>query len=166
MKEISYRLAEYKDCLDLAIVKKQVWNTTYRGIYSDESLDNFDVERNVNTFKKIIDNPNIKLFVTLDREKVIGFMDIGTPFKPYMDYKQELGLLYILKEYQRRGIGRLLMNVARDTVKANGYNEFIVSCNTENVNGQKFYEAMGGVIININELKNITNTEIKFKFEI
>lgn len=37
-KDISYRLAEYKDCLDLTIEKKQVWNT-YRGIYPDESLD-------------------------------------------------------------------------------------------------------------------------------
>lgn len=164
MKEIEYRLAEYKDCFEMAIVKKQVWNTTYRGIYSDDSLDNFDIERNVSTFKQIIDNPEIKLFVVLDGEKVIGFMDIGTPFKPYMDYKQELGLLYLLKEYQGRGIGKTLINLARDSVKANGYHEFIVSCNIKNVNGRKFYEATGGIVINLNELSNATNTEIIYKF--
>jgi GNAT superfamily N-acetyltransferase len=144
--------------------KKQIWETTYRGIYPDDSLDNFDIERNVTTFEKIIDNPGIKLFVALDREKVIGFMDIGTPFKPYMDYKQELGLLYILKEYQRRGIGKMFMKMAYDTVKINGYNEFIVSCNSKNVNGRRFYEAMGGNIINLNDLISTTNTEIKFLF--
>lgn len=69
MKDIGYRLAEYKDCLDMAIVKKQVWNTTYRGIYPNESLDNFDIERNVSIFEKIIDNPDIKLFVVLDGRK-------------------------------------------------------------------------------------------------
>lgn len=163
MKDISYRLAEYKDCLDLAIVKKQVWNTTYRGIYPDESLNNFDIDRNVTIFEKIIDNPNINLFVVFDREIVIGFMDIGSPFKPYMNFKQELGLLYILEEYQRRGIGKLLLNVARDIVRANGYNEFLVSCKRKNVNGQRFYEAMGGIKINIDDL---INTEIKYKFVI
>jgi GNAT superfamily N-acetyltransferase len=164
MKDIGYRLAEYKDCLDMAIVKKQIWNTTYRGIYPNESLDNFDIDRNVSTFEKIIDNPDIKLFVVLDRDKVIGFMDIGKPFRQYMNYNQELGLLYILKEYQRRGLGKLLMNVARETVKSNGYNEFLVSCNVSNVNGQKFYEAMDGVIINSNDLVNSECNEIKYKF--
>lgn len=68
MEDISYRLAEYKDCLDLAVVKKQVWEITYRGIYSDESLDNFNIARNVTTFEKIIDNPDINLFVALDKK--------------------------------------------------------------------------------------------------
>jgi hypothetical protein len=60
MKDISYRLAEYKDCIDMAIIKKQVWITTYRGIYPNESLDNFDIESNVSTFEKIINNSDIK----------------------------------------------------------------------------------------------------------
>lgn len=164
MKDISYRLAEYKDCLDLAIVKKQVWETTYRGIYPDNSLDNYSIERNIAIFEKIIDNPDINLFVALDSEKVVGFMDIGRPFRSYMDYKQELGLLYILKEYQRRGIGKRFMKLAYDTVKMNGYNEFFVSCNSQNVNGRRFYEAIGGKIININDLESTANNDIKFLF--
>ena len=91
-------------------------------------------------------------------------MDIGKPFKSYMDYKQELGLLYILKEYQRKGIGKMFMSIAYETVKMNGYNEFFVSCNSQNVNGRRFYEANGGKIINRNDVKSTPNNDVKLLF--
>jgi len=46
MNTIAYRKADLNDCLELAILKGQVWNTTYKGIYPDEKLSGYDVAKN------------------------------------------------------------------------------------------------------------------------
>ena len=143
---IIIRLAEEKDCAELSRLKQQVWNETYRGIYSDEKIDNFDYKKNSEKFRNILNNPDISLYVVEDNNKLVGYMDCGVPYRPYKEYKQEIGLLYLLKDYQRTGIGKELFNIAVNKIKENGYNEFFVCCNKYNINAQEFYKKMGGII--------------------
>ena len=149
--DFSIRLATENDCHELSELKYDVWNTTYRGIYSDGKIDNFDFEKNKNKFMAIIKNPDIELYVVEYRGKPIGYMDYGIPLRPFENYKQEVGLLYISKAYQGLGIGRKLFSLAYNKIKEKGYNEFFVSCNKYNVSAQKFYEKMGGKIICVDE---------------
>ena len=153
MKNITYRIAEEKDCYEIAKLKGEVWNTTYRGIYSDEVLDNYDVERNKQTFEGIVSSPKIALYVAADGDKIVGFISCGEPYRPFLHYKQDIGLLYILKEYQKMGIGKKLFSIAKDIIKNNGYDEFFVSVNKYNKNAIDFYIAMGGSIIHTDEDK-------------
>ena len=44
--EYIIRLATEKDCVELSRLKQHVWNETYRGIYSDEKIDNYDLSIN------------------------------------------------------------------------------------------------------------------------
>lgn len=48
-----------------------------------------------------------------------------------------------------------------------GANEFFISCNKYNINGQKFYEKMGGKIIHIDE-DNIDKSipQVKFHYDV
>ena len=147
MNTFTYRKALLEDCLDLAILKGQVWNTTYKGIYPDEKLSGYDIAKNESIFRNIVCNPDIELFVALDNQKIVGLMTCGKPYRPFMDFQQEIGLLYILKEYQRQGIGKTFFELVKKQVKANGYTEFFLSVNSRNYDAQKFYEAMGGVTI-------------------
>ena len=94
------RLATEKDCDELSKLKHDVWNETYREIYSDEKIDNFDYKKNSEKFLNMINNPNIELYVVEDNGKLAGYMSCGEPCRPYKDYKQDIGLLYLLKEYQ------------------------------------------------------------------
>lgn len=158
MKHIAYRKAQINDCLAIATLKGVVWNTTYKGIYSDESLVNYDIPKNQKIFEQIVQNPEIELYVATDNNQIIGFMTCGKPYKPYQDFQQEVGLLYILKEYQRKGIGRSFFDIARRQVKNNGYQKFLVSVNSKNYNALEFYLSMGGQII------ATTETQIKLKF--
>jgi len=147
MNTITYRKAVLEDCLDLAILKGQVWNTTYKGIYSEEKLSGYDIAKNESIFQNIVNNPDIELFVALDNQKIVGLMTCGKPYRPFMDFQQEIGLLYILKEYQRKGIGKTFFEIARNQMKTNRYTKFFLSVNSKNFDAQKFYESMGGVII-------------------
>ncbi len=149
--EYVIRLAKEEDLESLAKIKHEVWNSTYRGIYPDYMIDNFDFEKHISKFKKILDNPDVFLFVVECEGKLIGYMDYGVPVRPFKDYQQEIGLLYVLKEYQGKGIGKELFNLAYKEIKEKGYDVFFISCNKYNVKAQGFYEKMGGEVINIDE---------------
>ena len=144
---IQFREAVLTDCYDIAVLKSKVWNTTYQGIYSQEKLTGYDVEKNTRVFESIVTNPEITLYVATDGEKIVGFMTCGKPYKPFREYGQEIGLLYILKEYQRQGIGKKFFGIARKLVAERGYQDFFLAVNKKNYEAQKFYLTMGGEVL-------------------
>ena len=48
--EYEVRLAVLDDARRLSEVKIACWNTTYRGIYPDDKLDNYDFDKNTEKF--------------------------------------------------------------------------------------------------------------------
>lgn len=144
---IVYRAAALEDCYEVAVLKGLVWNTTYKGIYSDAALTNYDVDKNRKIFESIVQNPDIELYIAQDGNRIVGLMTCGKPFRPFGDYQQEIGLLYILASHQRRGIGRNFLDMARKHAAVAHCNELMVSVNRQNANAIRFYLAMGGRII-------------------
>ncbi len=57
------RLANQNDIKNLAKLKQKTWGETYRGIYADDIIDNFDYEKAEKSFQSIIENENISLYV-------------------------------------------------------------------------------------------------------
>lgn len=161
------RLATKNDCYSLSDVKFNVWNTTYRGIYPDAKIDNYDFEMQANKFKDIMDNPEVELYVVEQDGRIVGYMSYGTPPRPFEDYKQEIILLYILKECQGTGLGRKLFSIAYNKMKEKGYTEFLISCNKYNYPAQKFYEKMGGKIIHADKDEDDKSIpQVKFLYTI
>ena len=159
------RIASYEDCRSLALLKRIVWETTYRGIYPDEKIDKYDVDLNENKFKNMIKEQSQRLFVILSHSKIIGYISCGKIMRAFDKHTHDIGLLYLLKEYQGKGIGRQMFEFAKKELKNQGLTEFIVSCNKYNIPAQQFYKKMGGQIIKIdedNEDKSIP--QVKFLF--
>ena len=44
---------------ELSILKRNIWETTYRGIYSDDKINNYSYSDNEEKFLNIISNKNI-----------------------------------------------------------------------------------------------------------
>lgn len=141
------RLAVLSDARRLAEVKIACWETTYRGIYPDSKFDNYDIDKNAKKFENIINNEYIDLYVVIVGGNIVGYMSCGVPIRPYEDYKQEIGLLYLLKAYRGNGIGSELFDLATEVITINGYDKFFISCNKYNEPARKFYEAMGGKLV-------------------
>ena len=112
MDEIIIRKAIYADCKNLSLLKREIWETTYRGIYPDEKFDNYNYIKNEEKFKNFIDNPNQELYIATIDNEIIGYIEFGTPFRSFENYKQEIGLFYLKKEYQRQGLGKKLFDLA------------------------------------------------------
>jgi len=160
MSKITFRKANMNDCYVIAKLKGIVWNTTYKGIYPDEKLLGYDIDKNTLIFQKIVNNPDLEIYVAVHDTTIVGFMTCGKPYRPFLHFQQEIGLLYILKEYQRQGIGRSFFDIARKQVVEKGFKEFFVSVNIKNYSAQKFYIAMGGEIIFTDE------TQMRLRYKI
>lgn len=162
---MNIRIATNEDCRSLAILKRRVWETTYRGIYPDEKLDKYDIDLNENKFKDMIKQQSQKLIVVLNDSEIIGYMSYGKILRAFDEHTHDIGLLYLEKEYQGKGIGLDLFQFAKNELKNQGVTEFIVSCNKYNLSSQQFYKKMGGQIIKVdedNEDKSIP--QVKFQF--
>lgn len=163
------RLAIKMDIKNLAILKQKVWSETYRGIYSDDIIDNFDYEKAEETFLNIFNNDKISLYVVESNNELVGYMDVGIPIMKFGNYEQEIGLLYLRKAFQKRGIGRELFNLGYNEIKNNGYNEFFISCNKYNTNARNFYEKMGGKLVqedDDNKCDNKRFIQAKYHYDI
>lgn len=167
MSNLTIRPATIADCKTLAILKKEIWETTYRGIYPDEKFDNYDYAKNEEKFKFFVNSNTQELYVVTDDENLIAYIEFGEPFRPFKDYTQEIGLFYIKQEYQNQGLGRKLFELALDYIKSTGAKSFFISCHKYNLNAQKFYEKMGGKIVDIDEdSANDGVPQVKFEYSI
>lgn len=167
MKDYKIRLATKEDAKNLAILKQKVWNETYRGIYDDDIIDNFNYKEAEETFLSIIDNNKISFYVVESNGELVGYMDVGVPIRKFGEYEQEIGLLYLTKDFQKRGIGRELFNLGYNEIKNKGYKEFFISCNKYNINARKFYERMGGKLIaEDNDNNNKRIVQAKYHYDI
>lgn len=167
MDTLDIRKAIYSDCKKLSLLKREIWETTYRGIYPDEKIDNYNYIKNEKKFKNFIDDPNQQLYVATINNEIIAYIEFGKPFRQFENYEQEIGLFYIKKDYQRRGIGKKLFELAFNYIKNTGVNNFFISCHKYNFNAQKFYKKMGGNIIKIDkDSDNNGLPQIKFEYKI
>lgn len=166
MIRVQIRPATFENCRDLSILKRKIWETTYKGIYPNEKLIKYDIGLNENKFKAMIKEQSQKLFVVLDDSRIIGYMSCGEIMRTFNNYTHDIGLLYLLEEYQGKGIGSKLLQFAINELKNQGVTEFIVSCNKYNLPAQQFYKKMGGKIIKVDEdNKDKSIPQVKFLFK-
>ncbi len=157
------RKATIDDCETLAILKLKIWKQVYIDIYPKSKFDNYDIQKNKDKFIKILNNENIKLLVVEIDNEIIGYMSYGEPYRKYLDYKQEIGLLYLDQDYPKMGIGKKLFDIAYKDIMSK-YDEFFISCNKYNMNARKFYEKMGGKIIHIDDDNDEDKSLVQVKY--
>ena len=117
----------HKDmCKELANIKKQVWQTTYKGIYPNEKVNDFNIDEQTKKFLDILTSSSIKLYVVKYNNRIIGYTAIGkSPRRQNADF-YELVLLYVLKEFQGKGIGKSLFNFAKEKLRELNHNYFMI----------------------------------------
>lgn len=162
---IEIRKAKECDCKELAIIKKQVWTTTYLNIYPKEKINAYQIEKNENKFKQMIREKKQELYVVMIDQKIIGYFSVGEILRPFQHYTHDIGLIYLLKEYQGNGIGTMIFTFCKEKLLEKGITEFIISCNKYNNPAQRFYKKMGGTMIHTDlDQEDRSQPQVKFLY--
>ena len=129
------------DVMQMLELRRQIWATTYRGIYPDAMIDEFDYAWHKEKELQRIRNPQYAVYFIANDKGNIGYLSIHNT-----DIVRMLSL-YIVKEYQHQGIGRQAFDFVAKHCSNNNADSFTCSCVPENWNARYFYEKMGGKIV-------------------
>lgn len=141
---------EYSDAYKIASVHVNSWQTTYRGIISNDYLDSLDISERTKKWEKIFSDPNQKVFVALEWEKIVWFATCGKSEESEW-YESTLSSIYLLAEYQWNGIWSKLFNECKKYLQSLGCRSMYIWVLGDNP-AKKFYEKMGGKYVSKKEL--------------
>ena len=144
---IECRKATPEDAHFIARTRRLVWQETYRGIYSDEKLDHYDVVAYTIADRERIDDPHNHYYLFMDGESCAGYFSFGPyHYGRYKDFELCINHLYIRKEYQGMGLGKYAFSVIQEYCKRNRICRFFCGCNANNLPAVAFYRHMGGKV--------------------
>lgn len=133
--------ASEQDMGTLVALRRQIWATTYRSIYPDHMLDDFDEawhrERELQRIRR---SDHAAWLIVLER-RPIGYLILCQRKIVTMQS------LYILQAHQRQGVGTLAMDFVAGYCRDRGADFFVCQCTPANVPARRFYEKHGGRII-------------------
>lgn len=142
------RSAAPPDAEALARVHGETWRTAYRGIVPDAHLDRLasSYDKRVARWREGLTNPIPGTFVLVAEQegRVVAFATGGAERDGHPVYKGELWAVYVLAEFQRRGIGRRLTHAVATELQRRGFASMLVWVLRDNPS-RAFYERLGGM---------------------
>lgn len=146
-EKIVFRRANMKDALAVAKVHVESWRKSFAGIVPQEFLDNLSIEKREKAFQEGFDEANYKMFVAETfGDGVVGFADFGKSRENDSAFEGELYAIYLLSEWQRKGIGENLFRFCQKEMIADKINSMYLEA--LKVSPYKaFYKKMGGQIV-------------------
>jgi len=144
---ISFREATVSDCLAVAQVHVQSWKESFAGIVPQTFLDKMSVEKRAKAFAVGFSADSYTMYVAeVQGRGVVGFADFGEPRESIGAYEGELYAIYLLPEFQRKGIGERLFNLGVDYFIGRGKGSmYLLALKVSPY--RSFYEKMGGQVV-------------------
>jgi GNAT superfamily N-acetyltransferase len=152
---IQIRRAVPADADAIAEVHVETWRSTYPGIVDQAYIDSLSVTERAAAWTRRLSNdgpsaPDVLVATTVDRG-VVGFLSGGLIRDPVPDFDAELHAIYVLKPFQRFGLGRRFVREWATLALGRGLHAAVVRVLTHN-SACAFYEKLGGVPIREDEL--------------
>ena len=139
--DIDFVPAKTSDAAAISTLRQRIWDTTYRGIYPDTAIDNFDYDWHQQRDLKKISDPSFTVYLIKHGDEDIGYFVFQ-----HTGSGVWLHSLYVLREYQHKGIGKQAFVLLEDYCMENKISRFSCNCSPHNENAMRFYQRMGGVV--------------------
>ena len=143
------REANVSDAAAIAKVHVDSWRTTYVGVIPDAYLAKLSYEGRERAWRNGLVKPERREFIYVaedERGEVIGFASGGPERDGDPLYQGEMYAVYLLKRFQRQGIGRQLSLAVAQRLLQAGYDSMVVWVLAENPS-RGFYAALGGKVV-------------------
>lgn len=131
----------------LAKLKRRVWQETYTGIYPAAKLLEFDEARHAEKFRRLIADPANQVVLLREDGQDAGYFVLGKPRLGWTGPPISVNALYLISDFQHRGLGRQVWQEIERRVKQAGFTVFGCRCNEHNERALTFYRRQGGVEI-------------------
>jgi len=142
------RKATQADAAGIAKVHVDSWRTTYKGIIPDDFLSKLSYEKRTQSWiQNIAREDNYVLAAENTDGKIIGFADCSTRETNTVPNSSDLTSIYLLEEYQGKGIGKQLLKQIFLHFKSLGYENIFVEVLADNKT-RHFYEYYGAKLFN------------------
>lgn len=138
----------------MAQVRVEAWRQTYRGLLPSPYLDSLSCLESEDLWRnrlKAGDRQGCTLVFENESGMVSGFVVGGPDRSDNPLYHGEIYALYLLKEYQRKGIGRQLVQAMVHWLLEHDLDSMLIWVLEHNP-ARKFYEALGGHPVSQKEL--------------
>jgi GNAT superfamily N-acetyltransferase len=110
-------------------------------------LDKMSVKQRAKAFEKGFSAPFYRMYVAEVSERgIVGFADFGEPREDINGLEGELYAIYLLPEFQRKGIGEKLFNLGVEFLKRGGKDSMYLLALAVSPY-RSFYEKIGGQIV-------------------
>src|SRR4051812_22809657 len=146
------RLATPDDAAKIAAIELDNYRRVYRGHIPDSWLDLQTIEKYVPWWRERLLHPVADAAVLLaldDASNVVGFGRSGRDRHGPDDGAGEFQKLYVAHDAQRSGIGRFLLAAMAQRLQQAGYRHARVWVLTSNQPACRFYERLGGKLVDI-----------------
>ena len=148
--EYEIRKNRLEDQRQMASIKIDGWRTAYDKIVSSKYLNELDLDKQTERYIASFDEYKDLVLVAVKDDEVLGY----SCFKYENEkYDAELVSLYIKQGFTNQGIGTRLFKETTKLLYENNRLNMIVWCFKDNKNARKFYEDLGGVVV---EEKTVT----------
>jgi L-amino acid N-acyltransferase YncA len=156
---MSVRPATIEDASQIARVNVDSWRSTYSGILSEDFLAAMSYEDFETRWCGRLGGESgvhgIFFYVAeLPAGGIVGFASGGSRQEEstYPEYEGELYTAYLLRQYQRRGLGRRLLGAVARGLLADGKRSMLARVLAENPS-RPFYETVGGKVLGSQEME-------------
>lgn len=137
------RKATLNDIKDISRIHALSWKSAYKGIISQQYLDDLQEDFWVSAFQFWIEGNYLTVQIILDDQKPIGCISYGKSRDDKLPDWGEIVSIYLLPEYFATGNGQRLFDAALSELKESGYKNIFLWVLKENHRARKFYEKNG-----------------------
>jgi ribosomal protein S18 acetylase RimI-like enzyme len=149
------RPASIADAADLAAMHVASWLETYPGLLPPSMLASLSFDKRFAMWKQVIgDTPpsgsSTKVYIAEIDSKIVGFgscVSQRTQTLKDSGYDGEISAIYVLKEFQRRALGRRLLCAMASDLSARGFTAVSLWVLRDNAPARRFYERYGAQVV-------------------
>ncbi|MDQ3759635.1 MAG: GNAT family N-acetyltransferase [Actinomycetota bacterium] len=142
------REAQLRDARQVAAVHVRAWQAAYRGLLSEELLDQLSVQERERRWHELLSETHGRSFTLVsvdDGERVEGFCALSTPSRDAdADARTaELAATYVEPDRWRVGVGTALVDAALARLRRGGYEQVMLWVFAANDQARSFYRRFG-----------------------
>ncbi len=143
---VEVRRAIPDDAAAIAAIHVRAWQVAYRGLLPDEVLDGVSVEQRYEMWRRALtDSRSRTYYVAVEDGAAVGFCAVAAPSRDddAEDGVAEIRAIYVDPDVWRTGVGRALMDVALEDLRASGWRWVTLWVLAENQHARDFYARYG-----------------------